>query len=244
MIIFPAVDIKGGKCVRLKQGRAEEVTVFESDPVRAALSWQEKGAQWLHLVDLDGAFAGKPVNLELIGRLCKALSIPVQLGGGIRDLETAKAYVRAGAKRLIIGTLAMEDPHAYEEICTNLPGLIGVSLDTEEGRIKTRGWVDDSGLTIEEVMPRLYAQGTSFIIHTDIGRDGMQSGVNLEVLRELAEQSPVPVIAAGGVATLEDIKALYPISKEGNLEGAVTGRAIYTGSLDFAAALSWIKAQA
>lgn len=244
MIIFPAVDIKGGQCVRLKQGRADQETVFEADPIKAALSWQEKGAQWLHLVDLDGAFEGKPVNLALISRLCAALSIPVQMGGGIRDLDTAKAYIDAGVARLIIGTLAVENPRAYEEMCTNLPDRIGVSLDTEDGRIKTRGWVGDSGMTIEEIMPRLYAQGTSFVIHTDIGRDGMQSGVNLDVLQELAEQSPMPVIAAGGVATMDDIKALYPISKTANLQGAVTGRAIYTGSLDFAEAVSWIKAQA
>ena len=243
MIIFPAVDIKGGQCVRLKRGRADQETVFEADPVKAALHWQDMGAEWLHLVDLDGAFAGKAVNLPLITRLCAALSIPVQMGGGIRDLDTAKAYCEAGVARLIIGTLALENPHAYEEMCTNLPGRIGVSLDTEGGRLKTRGWVDDSGLIIEQVLPRLYAQGTAFIIHTDIDRDGMQSGVNLALLAKLAEESPMPVIAAGGVATLDDIKALYPISSQGKLEGAITGRAIYEGTLDFKEALAWVKQQ-
>jgi len=243
VIIFPAVDIKGGRCVRLKKGRADQETVFEDDPIRAALHWQEQGAEWLHLVDLDGAFAGKPVNLPLITRLCAALSIPVQMGGGIRDLETATAYCDAGVTRLIIGTLALEDPHAYEEICTNLPGRIGVSLDTEGGSLKTRGWVDDSGLTLEQVLPHLYAQGTAFVIHTDIDRDGMQSGVNLELLRTLTEESPMPVIAAGGVATLDDIKALYPLSKESNLEGVITGRAVYEGTLDFKEAVAWVKAQ-
>ena len=243
MIIFPAVDIKGGQCVRLKRGRADHETVFEADPVKAALHWQDMGAEWLHLVDLDGAFAGKAVNLPLITRLCAALSIPVQMGGGIRDLDTAKAYCEAGVARLIIGTLALENPHAYEEMCTNLPGRIGVSLDTEGGRLKTRGWVDDSGLIIEQVLPRLYAQGTAFIIHTDIDRDGRQSGVNLDLLAKLAEESPMPVIAAGGVATLDDIKALYPISSQGKLEGAITGRAIYEGTLDFKEALAWVKQQ-
>lgn len=243
MIIFPAVDIKGGQCVRLKQGRADQETVFESDPVQAALRWQNEGARWLHLVDLDGAFAGQAVNLPLITRLCAALSIPVQMGGGIRSLDTAKAYCDAGVTRLIIGTLALENPKAYEEMCTNLPGRIGVSLDTENGHLKTRGWVDDSGLSIEQVMPRLYAQGTSFVIHTDIGRDGMQSGVNLPLLEELAEASPMPVIAAGGVATLEDIKSLYPISKKGNLEGAISGRALYEGTLNFKEAQAWLDAQ-
>ncbi|MDR0339171.1 MAG: 1-(5-phosphoribosyl)-5-[(5-phosphoribosylamino)methylideneamino]imidazole-4-carboxamide isomerase [Desulfovibrio sp.] len=241
MILFPAVDIKGGRCVRLKRGRADEETVFETDPVQAALRWQTLGAEWLHLVDMDGAFAGKPVNLALITRLCAALSIPVQMGGGIRNLDTAMAYADAGVSRLIIGTLAVEDPHAYEDMCTRLPGRIGVSLDTDGGRIKTRGWIDDSGLTIEQIMPRLYAQGTAFVIHTDIGRDGMQSGVNLTLLEELAEASPMPVIAAGGVATLDDIKALYPISLRASLEGVISGRAIYTGSLDFKEAVDWLK---
>ena len=243
MIIFPAVDIKGGQCVRLKRGRPDLETVFESDPVKAALRWQEQGAEWLHLVDLDGAFSGKPVNLPLITRLCAALSIPVQMGGGIRDLDTAQAYCDGGVTRLIIGTLALEDPHAFEEICTNLPGRVGVSLDTQGGKLKTRGWVDASDLTLEQVLPRLYAQGSAFIIHTDIDRDGMQIGVNLELLQELIEESPMPVIAAGGVATLDDIKALYPLSKAGNLEGVVTGRAIYEGTLDFKEALAWVKLQ-
>jgi len=243
VIIFPAVDIKGGQCVRLKRGRPDLETVFESDPVKAALRWQEQGAEWLHLVDLDGAFSGKPVNLPLITRLCAALSIPVQMGGGIRDLDTAQAYCDGGVTRLIIGTLALEDPHAFEEICTNLPGRVGVSLDTQGGKLKTRGWVDASDLTLEQVLPRLYAQGSAFIIHTDIDRDGMQIGVNLELLQELIEESPMPVIAAGGVATLDDIKALYPLSKAGNLEGVVTGRAIYEGTLDFKEALAWVKLQ-
>ena len=244
MIIFPAVDIKGGQCVRLKKGRADQETVFASDPVQAALHWQNQGAEWLHLVDLDGAFAGSPVNLSLIARLCAALSIPVQMGGGIRDLDCAKAYCDAGVTRLIIGTLALEDPEAYARICAALPGKIGVSLDTEGGRLKTKGWVADSGLTIDEVLPRLRDQGTTFIIHTDIDRDGMQTGVNIPVLRDLAQKSPMPVIAAGGVATLDDIKNLYPLSRRSNLQGAITGRAIYEGTLNLKEAIGWIKAQA
>ena len=244
MIIFPAVDIKGGQCVRLKKGRANEETVFASDPVEAALHWQSQGAEWLHLVDLDGAFEGKPVNLPLITRLCSALSIPVQMGGGIRDLATAQAYCDAGVTRLIIGTLALEDPEAYAAMCSALPGKIGVSLDTEGGKLKTKGWVADSGLTIDDVLPRLHSQGTAFIIHTDIDRDGMQSGVNLALLADLAKKSPMPVIAAGGVATLADIQNLYPISRKSNLEGAITGRAIYEGTLNLQEAMHWIKAQA
>lgn len=243
MIIFPAVDIKGGQCVRLKKGRADQETVFAADPVEAALRWQEEGAQWLHLVDLDGAFAGKPVNLPLISRLCSALRIPVQMGGGIRDLESARAYCDAGVTRLIIGTLALENPDAYAAMCAALPGKIGVSLDTEGGKLKTKGWVADSGLHIDDVLPRLHDQGTAFIIHTDIDRDGMQSGVNLSVLALLAKKSPMPVIAAGGVATLEDIQKLYALSLESRLEGAITGRAVYEGTLDLREALTWLSEQ-
>ncbi len=243
MIIFPAVDIKDGQCVRLKKGKADESTVFSKDPVEAALHWQEQGAQWLHLVDLDGAFAGAPVNLPLITRMCAALSIPIQMGGGIRTLATAQAYRDAGITRLIIGTLALDDPASFEAMTKALPGCIGVSLDTEGGKLKTKGWVADSGLTIDAVLPRLHDQGAAFIIHTDIDRDGMQTGVNLPLLTALAKTSPMPVIAAGGVATLADIKALYPLSRESNLQGAITGRAIYEGTLNIAEAMRWIQAQ-
>lgn len=243
MIIFPAVDIKDGKCVRLKRGRADEQTVFSPDPVAAAKHWENQGAGWLHLVDLDGAFAGKPVNLPLIRRLCAELEIPVQMGGGIRDMDTAAAYLDAGIARLIIGTLALEEPEAFTNMAKAFPGCIGVSLDTEGGRLKTRGWVDDAGLTIDEVLPKLHAQGAAFIIHTDIDRDGMQSGVNLPLLTDLAQKSPIPVIAAGGVSTLADIQQLYPLSLTANLEGAITGRAIYEGTLNLAEALKWLNGQ-
>lgn len=243
MIIFPAVDIKDGKCVRLKKGRADETTVFADDPVEAALHWQHQGAKWMHLVDLDGAFAGAPVNLGLIRRMCASLSIPVQMGGGIRDLDTARAYADAGVTRLIIGTLALESPTAYAAMCEALPGRIGISLDTEGGKLKTKGWVADSGLTIDDVLPRLADQGTAFIIHTDIDRDGMQTGVNLPLLQGLAAKSSMPVVAAGGVATLQDIKNLYPLSRSTNLQGAITGRAIYEGTLNLKEAMQWISEQ-
>ncbi|MDR0826941.1 MAG: 1-(5-phosphoribosyl)-5-[(5-phosphoribosylamino)methylideneamino]imidazole-4-carboxamide isomerase [Desulfovibrio sp.] len=243
MIIFPAVDIKGGKCVRLLQGRADREIIYESDPLKVALAWQERGAGWLHVVDLDGAFAGKAVNRALISEICRKLSVPVQVGGGIRDLETAQAYAEAGAARIIIGTMAVEHPEIYAEICTNLPDKVGVSLDTEGGRLKTRGWIDDSGMTIEEIMPRLYAQGTAFIVHTDISRDGMRGGLNFETLRELASSALMPVIASGGVAGLDDIRSFYELSKGTKLEGIICGRALYEGDLNFEAALAWISAQ-
>lgn len=243
MIVFPAVDLQGGKAVRLKQGRAEASTVFYDDPVAAALHWQELGAQWLHLVDLDGAFQGVSVNAELVAAICRALDIPVQLGGGVRDEAAARLWFQAGVRRLIIGTLALEQPDEFARLCGLFPGRIGVSLDAVNGSLKTRGWVEDAGRTVDEVLPELTGAGAAFIIYTDIARDGMQSGVNLPMLTRLARTSPVPVIAAGGVATLDDIKVLYPLSVSSNLEGAISGRALYEGTLDLPQALAWIREQ-
>ena len=242
MILFPAVDIKNGQCVRLRQGRAEDVTVFSSDPAAMARHWADLGAAWLHLVDLDGAFDGLPVNFELIRRICAEVAIPVQLGGGIRDLETARRYLDAGVRRLIIGTMALERPETFGALCAFLPGRIGVSLDAVDGVLKTKGWVADSGLTVHQVLPRLEEQGAAFIISTDISRDGMHSGVNLQAMEDLVRHTRLPVIAAGGVTKLEDVQALFPLSTQG-LEGIVTGRAIYEGTLDFQEALAWIASQ-
>ncbi|SBV95379.1 1-(5-phosphoribosyl)-5-((5-phosphoribosylamino)methylideneamino) imidazole-4-carboxamide isomerase [uncultured delta proteobacterium] len=243
MIIFPAVDIKDGQAVRLRRGRADDVTVFSPDPVSMAAQWQAMGARFLHIVDLDGAFAGSEVNLPLITRMRNELSIPVQVGGGIRSLAAARKYVEAGADRCIIGTMALEDPDGYAALCEALPGKIGVSLDAEGGKLKTKGWVADSGLTVDDVLPRLEKTGTAFIVYTDIDRDGMQTGVNVPALEALAKKSSIPVIAAGGVATLDDIKALYPISRTANLEGAISGRALYEGTLDLREAMDWIRSQ-
>ncbi|MBR3880213.1 MAG: 1-(5-phosphoribosyl)-5-[Mailhella sp.] len=243
MIIFPAVDLQGGKAVRLKHGKADESTVYNDDPVAAALHWQAQGAEWLHLIDLDGAFQGRSVNADLVSRISAALDIPIELGGGVRDEDAARMWFDAGVTRLIIGTMALEKPQEYSRLCKLFPGKIGVSLDAVDGRLKTRGWVTDAGLTIDEVLPRLVDDGTAFIIYTDIARDGMQSGVNMPMLSRLARTSPVPIIAAGGVATLDDIKALYPLSVEANLEGAISGRAIYEGTLDLPKAMAWIRAQ-
>lgn len=243
MIIFPAVDLQDGKAVRLKQGRAEESTVFNDDPVAAALQWQEQGAEWLHLIDLDGAFQGKSVNADIVARISAALNIPIELGGGVRDEDAARMWFDAGVTRLIIGTMALEKPEEYARLCSLFPGRIGVSLDAVDGRLKTRGWVADAGLTVDEVLPRLIGDGTAFIIYTDIARDGMQSGVNLPMLSHLARTSSVPVVAAGGVATLDDIKALYPLSVTANLEGAISGRAIYEGTLNLPEAMQWIRDQ-
>ena len=243
MIIFPAVDIQDGKAVRLRQGRADESTIFSPDPVAAARHWQEQGARWLHVVDLDGAFDGLPRSRDIVRDICSALDIPVQLGGGIRSEQFAAAYLDAGVERLIIGTLALEQPEAFAALCRRFPGRIGVSLDAEAGRLKAKGWVADAGLSVDDVLPRLIGDGAAFIIYTDIERDGMQTGVNLPALTHLAEASTVPVIAAGGVATLADVQALYPLSRTARLEGAISGRALYEGTLDLKQANDWIDAQ-
>ena len=242
MILFPAVDIKDGQCVRLRQGVADAVTVFSPDPEAMARHWAGLGARWLHLVDLDGAFSGKPRNFELIARICSGLSIPVQLGGGIRDAATASAYLEAGVRRLIIGTLALADPEAFAAICAAHPGRVGVSLDAADGRLMVKGWVEDAGLTVDDVLPRLAAAGAAFVVYTDISRDGMQTGVNRKALEHLLERADLPVIVAGGVATLDDVKALYPYAAKG-LEGVITGRAIYAGTLDFGNAMAFIAKQ-
>ena len=243
MILFPAVDIQDGKAVRLKQGRAHESTVFAEDPTDAAKAWEARGAQWLHVVDLDGAFDGAAKSREIVRRICTELSIPVQLGGGIRDMETARAYLDAGVTRLIIGTLALEQPELFAEMCRTFPGRIGVSLDAEGGKLKTRGWVADTGLTVDGALPRLLEDGAAFIIYTDIERDGMQCGVNVAALEHISRLSTVPVIAAGGVATLADVQKLYPLTLTTSLVGAVSGRALYEGTLNLEEANAWVAAQ-
>ena len=239
MILFPAVDIKDGQCVRLAQGREDAVTVFASDPVAQARYWEGQGARALHVVDLDGAFSGQPKNFELIRDLCSAIHAPVQLGGGIRDAETAAAYFQAGVHRLIIGTIALTEPETFAALCKEFPGRIGVSLDARDGRLKTKGWVEDAGLTVADVLPRLEADGAAFIVYTDISRDGMQTGVNLEAMTSLCESTRLPVIAAGGVTTMDDVRALAPLGSKG-LEGIITGRAIYVGTLDVKEALAFL----
>jgi phosphoribosylformimino-5-aminoimidazole carboxamide ribotide isomerase len=240
MIVFPALDIKNGECVRLKQGRADQVTVFGSDPVQMARQWAQEGASWLHVVDLDGAFQGVPANYELIRSICATIDIPVQLGGGIRDVPTAENYFRAGVSRLVVGTLAMEDRQGLRDLCLRYPERIGVSLDAEQGRLKSKGWVEDSGLTVSQLLPELESLGVAFVVYTDISRDGMQSGVDPEMVASLLDRTGLPLIVAGGIETLEQIKELYPLQRKG-LAGVITGRAIYSGSLNFREAIRWLE---
>lgn len=243
MNIFPAVDIKDGKCVRLKQGVEDQVTVFSDDPAAMARQWVAAGAKWLHVIDLDGAFSGTPRNMDLIRGLCSSVAVPVQLGGGIRSVDVAAKYLEAGVTRLIIGTVALEDPALFRELCAAFPGRIGVSLDARDGRLKTKGWVEDAGKTVADVVPELEAAGAAFFIYTDISRDGMQSGVNVPALEALLAMTDRPVLIAGGISTLEDVQAVFPLRAKG-LAGVITGKAIYAGSLDLQAALDWLAAQA
>ncbi len=245
MILFPAIDLKDGACVRLKQGKADAVTVFSNDPEAMAKHWAGFGISWLHVVDLDGAFTGQPVNADFIASICGECAkhgVKVQLGGGIRNAATVRTYLDAGVSRCIIGTVALEEPEAFGAMCREFPGSVGVSLDADQGRLKTKGWVADAGLTVLDVLPRLEQQGAAFIIYTDISRDGMKTGVNIQALESLVDNTSLPVIAAGGVATLADIQALYPLCAKG-LQGAISGRAIYEGTLDVARTMEWIAQQ-
>lgn len=243
MILFPAIDLKGGYCVRLVQGKADKETIFSADPVAVAKRWMNEGASWLHIVDLDGAFQGVPVNRDVVADIAKAVPIPIQLGGGIRRAAVAKEYLDMGVDRLIIGTAALEEPGLFADLCAQFPGKVGVSLDADNGRLKSRGWVADTEMTIDQALPQIVKAGAAFIIYTDISRDGMQSGINLPMIELVAKASPIPVVAAGGVNDLDDIKALYPLYRKANLEGVIAGRAIYEGTLNLQSALRWINEQ-
>ena len=236
MLIIPAIDLKGGKCVRLRQGRAEEMTVFSDDPVATGLRWQAAGARWLHLVDLDGAFSGSPQNLESIRRLRQALKIPIELGGGIRTLDTIRAYLDLGLDRLILGTVVLKDPDLAQRACADFPGRIAFGLDARDGLLAVEGWTETSRQSALEVAKSLEPLKPAALIYTDIARDGVKRGVNLAATRALAEAVDLPVIASGGVSTLADIEALLPLEAVG-VVGVITGRALYDGSLDLGAAI-------
>jgi len=236
MLIIPAIDLKDGKCVRLRQGRAEDVTVFGDDPVAMGLRWQAAGAWLLHLVDLDGAFSSRPRNLESIRRLREALSIRIELGGGIRTLETVDFYIQLGIDRLILGTAALKDPDLAARACAAYPGRIAFGLDAKDGLLAVQGWTETSTETVLEAAQALARLNPAAFIYTDIARDGVKRGVNIPATRALAEAVDMPVIASGGVSSLDDIQALLPLEPLG-VVGVITGRALYDGSLDLAAAI-------
>ncbi|MFA6062667.1 MAG: 1-(5-phosphoribosyl)-5-[(5-phosphoribosylamino)methylideneamino]imidazole-4-carboxamide isomerase [Gallionellales bacterium RIFOXYB12_FULL_54_9] len=237
MLIIPAIDLKDGHCVRLKQGLMEESTVFSEDPAATARHWLDQGARRLHLVDLNGAFAGKPKNESAVRSIVEAVGadVPVQLGGGIRDLETIERYLDLGVTYIIIGTAAVKVPGFLHEACDAFPGHIMVGLDAKGGNVAVNGWSKLTGHDVGDLAKRFEDYGVEAIIYTDIGRDGMLTGVNIEATVELARPLHVPVIASGGITNLDDVRRLCAVETEG-ITGAITGRAIYEGTLDFRAA--------
>lgn len=241
MILFPAIDLKEGLAVRLEQGDMARATVFHRDPAAQARAFEQQGFEYLHIVDLDGAFAGKPVNASAVDRILETVSIPVQLGGGVRDTATVEAWLEKGVTRVIIGTAAVRDPPFVKQAARDFPGRVAVGLDARDGKVAVEGWAETSELSALDIAKRFEDVGVSAIIYTDIARDGMLKGLNLDATIALAEAISIPVIASGGLASIEDIKAmLQPRAKK--LEGAIAGRALYDGRLDAAEALKLIRA--
>ncbi len=232
MLLIPAIDLKGGKCVRLRQGRMEEDTVFSDDPVAMAERWVAAGARRLHLVDLDGAFAGKPVNAGVIKAIASAFpDVPIQVGGGIRDEEAIDTYLECGVRYVIIGTKAVNAPHFVGDVCAEFPGHIIVGLDARDGKVAIDGWSKLSNHDVIDMAQHFERDGVEAIVYTDISRDGMMQGVNVEATRKLARSIQIPVVASGGVTDLDDIRALKAAEEDG-IMGAILGRALYEGTLD------------
>lgn len=234
MLLIPAIDLKDGKCVRLRQGRMDDETIFSDNPVEVAGRWVAAGARRLHIVDLNGAFAGEPVNAEVVHNIAQAYpDLPIQIGGGIRDADTIETYLEAGVKYVIIGTKAVNEPHFVKDICLEFPGHIIVGLDAKDGKVAIDGWSKLSKHDVVDMAKIFEQNGVEAIVYTDINRDGMMTGVNVEATQKLAKAVTIPVIASGGITNLDDIKALCAVVDDG-IFGAITGRAIYEGSLDFA----------
>tara|TARA_R110000822_G_scaffold111058_2_gene241506 strand:+ start:5584 stop:6309 length:726 start_codon:yes stop_codon:yes gene_type:complete len=240
MLLIPAIDLKNGECVRLRQGRMDDVTVFSKDPVAMAQRWADEGAERLHVVDLDGAMKGEPINLKVVEAIAKAISIPVQIGGGIRDEDTVQRYLDAGVEYVIIGTRAVNAPHFLHDLCLEYPRHIIVGLDAVDGRVALNGWTKVTGHDVIETALHCERDGVEAVIYTDIGRDGMMNGFNEEATGNLARALKTPVYASGGVSSLADIERLKTLEDDG-VAGAIIGRALYEGSLDFKAAVKLAK---
>jgi phosphoribosylformimino-5-aminoimidazole carboxamide ribotide isomerase len=240
MILFPAIDLKDGQCVRLKLGDMTQATVFNDDPAAQALAFERQGFQWAHLVDLNGAFAGRPVNGTAVGAILKSVTIPVQLGGGIRNLAQIEAWLAKGIRRVILGTSALRHPDIVKEACRKFPGRIAVGIDAKGGRVAVEGWAETSDLTAIDLARRFEDAGVAAIIFTDIDRDGVLKGLNIASTLSLAHAVQIPVIASGGLASIGDIRRLLQPDCA-ILEGAISGRALYDGRLDAGAALRLIR---
>jgi len=240
VILFPAIDLKNGQCVRLEQGDMARATVFNLDPAAQARAFATQGFEYLHVVDLDGAFAGKPMNAHAVEAMLKAVTMPVQLGGGIRDLKTIEAWLAKGIARVIIGTAAVRDPELVKGAAKQFPGRVAVGLDARDGKVAVEGWAETSQVTALEIARRFEDAGVAAIVFTDIARDGLLKGLNLDATIELAERISIPVIASGGFASIDDVRALLA-PRAGKLAGAIAGRALYDGRLDPKAALALIR---
>jgi len=233
MLLIPAIDLKDGKCVRLRQGRMDDETIFSENPVEVAGRWVAAGARRLHIVDLNGAFAGEPVNATVVHDIAAAYpDLPIQIGGGIRNADTIETYLEAGVKYVIIGTKAVKEPHFVKDICLEFPGHIIVGLDAKDGKVAIEGWSKLSKHDVIDMAQIFEQNGVEAIVYTDISRDGMMTGVNVEATQKLAQAITIPVIASGGITNLDDIKSLCAVTDDG-IFGAITGRAIYEGTLDF-----------
>ncbi len=238
MLIIPAIDLKDGKCVRLLQGRKEDVTVYSDDPAAMARHWEELGAELLHLVDLDGAFTGEQKNFEKIKAIREAIRIPIELGGGIRDVERIEMLINLGVDRTIIGTSAAKNPEMVKEACAEFPGKVIVGIDARDGKVAVKGWVEITELDALEFAREMESAGAAGIIYTDISRDGMLTGPNIEAMAKMVESVSIPVIASGGVSKLDDVKSLMQIA---NLWGIITGKALYAGSMKLEDAIAVTK---
>ncbi|MBP2644889.1 MAG: 1-(5-phosphoribosyl)-5-(5-phosphoribosylamino)methylideneamino imidazole-4-carboxamide isomerase [Firmicutes bacterium] len=240
MIIFPAIDIRGGKCVRLTEGRFDAETVFADNPVDMALRWEEEGATYLHVVDLDGALAGKPVNLNVVKAITRAIDIPVQIGGGIRTLDNIKMLLDVGISRVIVGSVAVKQPALVESACAQFQEQVVVGIDVRNGQVAVEGWGESGGIGAEDLAVRMAGVGVSRIIYTDISRDGTLTGVNVKATRSLAKTTGIKVIASGGVSSIEDIIAVKEAREDG-VEGVIVGKALYTGAVSLTQAIQVAK---
>lgn len=236
VILYPAIDLKEGECVRLWRGEMDRATVFSDDPAGQARAFAAQGCQWLHVVDLDGAFAGKPMNAAAVDSILASVSVPVQLGGGIRDLETAERWLDRGVARVVLGTLALRAPETAREACRRFPGRVAIAIDAKDGFVAVAGWAEASEVPAPDLARRFEDSGAAAVIYTDIERDGTLAGLNVAATADLARALAIPVIASGGVASLDDIRALKRVADSG-IAGVIVGRALYDGRLDLAEAL-------